>query len=126
MGDTCGALAQVEIEGVCSSKSPIETSDGTTWVPESFEFPAWTRVQVRVDIIQFPSAEHTRNYSRCGMQLKNPGLIAVCCWLTLVLRRRAQLGVYGGFFHPKLGRIFAPPPEPSIPLALTSLLATIF
>ena len=33
MGDTCGAGAQAEIEGVFSSKSPIETSNGTTWVP---------------------------------------------------------------------------------------------
>ena len=99
-GDTCGARAQAEIEGVFSSKSHIETSNGTTWVPESFELSASTRVQVRVDIIQFPSAEDALNYSRCGLQLKNPGLIAVCCCPTLVFRRRAQLGVSGGFSTP--------------------------
>ena len=68
-GDTYGAGAQAEIEGVFSSKSPIETSNGTTWVPESFELSASTRVQVRVAIIQFPSAEDALNYSRCGLVL---------------------------------------------------------
>eukprot|EP01048_Picozoa_sp_COSAG05_P001435 COSAG05_NODE_48_length_24425_cov_90.438543_26_plen_162_part_00 len=82
MGDTCGAGAQAEIEGVFSSKSPIETPNGTTWVPESFEIRAPTRVQARVDMIQIPSAEGARIYSRSGLQLKNPDLIAVCCWLT--------------------------------------------
>ena len=95
-GDTYGAGAQAEIEGVFSSKSPIETSNGTTWVPESFEFPAWTRVQVRVDIIQFPSAEDALNYSRCGLQLKNHGLIVVCCCPTLVLRGTRHMWPSGG------------------------------
>ena len=100
MGDTCGAIAQAEIEGVFSSKSHIETSNGTIWVPESFEMRASPRVQVRVDIIQFQSAKEARNYSRSGLQLKNPGLIVVCCCATLVFRRRAQLGVSGGFSTP--------------------------
>ena len=76
MGDTCGAIAQAEIEGVFSSKSLIETSNGTTWVPESFEMRASTRVQVRVDIIQFTSAEDRRIYSRCGLRGVNSGLKA--------------------------------------------------
>ena len=96
MGDTSGAGAQADIEGVFSSKSPIETSNGTTWVPESFELSASTRVQVRVDIIQFPSAEGARNYSRSGLQLKNPGLIAVCCCPTLVLRGTRHMWPSGG------------------------------
>ena len=96
MGDTCGAIAQAEIEGVFSSKSLIETSNGTTWVPESFEMRASPRVQVRVDIIQFTSAKEARNYSRSGLQLKNPGLIVVCCCPTLVLRGTRHLWPSGG------------------------------
>ena len=95
-GDTCGAGAQAEIEGVFSSKSHIETSNGTTWVPESFEMRASTRVQVRVDIIQFTSAEDARIYSRSGLQLKNPGLIVVCCCPTLVLRGTRHMWPSGG------------------------------
>ena len=62
-GDTYRAGAQAEIEGVFSSKSPIETSNGTTWVPESFEMRASPRVQVRVDIIQFTSCGHLADMS---------------------------------------------------------------
>ena len=77
-------------------KATCAIEQGRGWVPESFEFHAPTRVQVRFDIIQFPSAEGARNYSRSGLQLKNPGLIAVCCCPTLVLRGTRHLWPSGG------------------------------